>query len=230
MAGASPNPQPPTPNPLVIGVLAVQGDFAEHAAMLRRAAHARGIEIGVREVRTPRDLDGLDGLIVPGGESTTIGKLLVAYGLEAPIRSAAEHGLPVWGTCAGMILLARDIVGTQPDGRIGLMDLTVQRNAFGRQIDSFEVSLPFAGLDHPIHAVFIRAPLVERVGPEAEALATLPDGRVVAARQGNLLATAFHPELTPDTALHEWFIESCRQAAGARLTAKVAVTPRAARD
>jgi 5'-phosphate synthase pdxT subunit len=197
----------------VIGVLAVQGDFAEHAAMLRRAAVARGVAVGVREVRTPRDLEQLDGLIVPGGESTTMGKLLVAYGLEAPIRSAAERGLPVWGTCAGMILLARDILGTQPDGRIGLMDLTVQRNAFGRQVDSFEVALPFAGIAHPIHAVFIRAPLVERVGPEAEALATLPDGRVVAARQGNLLATAFHPELTPDTSLHEWFIESCRQAA-----------------
>ncbi|HEY3057919.1 MAG TPA: pyridoxal 5'-phosphate synthase glutaminase subunit PdxT [Chloroflexota bacterium] len=198
---------------MVIGVLAVQGDFAEHAAMLRRAAVARGVAVGVREVRTPRDLEQLDGLIVPGGESTTMGKLLVAYGLEAPIRSAAERGLPVWGTCAGMILLARDILGTQPDGRIGLMDLTVQRNAFGRQVDSFEVALPFAGIAHPIHAVFIRAPLVERVGPEAEALATLPDGRVVAARQGNLLATAFHPELTPDTSLHEWFIESCRQQA-----------------
>src|SRR5207302_11330409 len=138
---------------------------------------------------TPRDLAGLDGLIVPGGESTTIGKLLVAYGLEAPIRSAAENGLPVWGTCAGMILLARDILGGEPDGRIGLMDLTVQRNAFGRQLDSFEVELAFRELDQPIHAVFIRAPLVERLGPQAEALATLPDGRVVAARPGNLVAT-----------------------------------------
>jgi pyridoxal 5'-phosphate synthase pdxT subunit len=194
---------------LTIGVLAVQGDFAEHAAMLRRAARDRQREVAVREVRTPRDLDGLDGLIVPGGESTTIGKLLVAYDLEQPMRAAAESGLPVWGTCAGMILLARDILGTQPDGRIGLMDLTVQRNAFGRQIDSFEIDLPFDGIDHAIHAVFIRAPLVERVGAEAQALATLPDGRVVAARQGNLLATAFHPELTPDTSLHAWFIDQC---------------------
>ncbi len=203
--------------PLKIGVLAVQGDFAEHAAMLRRAAadaHEEVTsEVVVREVRTPRDLADLDGLIVPGGESTTIGKLLVAYGLEEPIREAARAGLPVWGTCAGMILLARDIVGGEPDGRIGLMDLKVQRNAFGRQLDSFEVDLPFAGLDHPIHAVFIRAPLVQRVGPEAEALATLPDGRVVAARQGNLLATAFHPELTPDTRLHGLFIRSCQQSA-----------------
>jgi pyridoxal 5'-phosphate synthase pdxT subunit len=194
---------------LVIGVLAVQGDFAEHAAMLRRADPA----VRVREVRTPKDLVGLDGLIVPGGESTTIGKLLVAYGLEAPIREAARHGLPIWGTCAGMILLARDIIGGEPDGRIGLMDLTVRRNAFGRQIDSFELDLSFAGLDRPLHAVFIRAPMVERVGPEAEALASLPDGRVVAARQGNLLATAFHPELTPDISLHKWFIECCRAAA-----------------
>jgi 5'-phosphate synthase pdxT subunit len=194
---------------VTIGVLAVQGDFAEHSAMLRRAAAGTGQDIAVREVRTPHDLVDLDGLIVPGGESTTIGKLLVAYGLEEPIRAAARDGLPIWGTCAGMILLARDVVGGEPDGRIGLMDLTVQRNAFGRQIDSFETDLEFAGLDKPIHAVFIRAPLIERVGPEAQALATLPDGRVVAARQGHLLATAFHPELTPDTSLHAWFIDAC---------------------
>jgi 5'-phosphate synthase pdxT subunit len=202
---------------LTIGVLAVQGDFAEHAAMLRRAGLARGVNVAVREVRKPTDLAALDGLIVPGGESTTIGKLLVAYDLEAPIRDAAEGGLPVWGTCAGMILLAREILGTQPDGRIGLMDLTVQRNAFGRQVDSFETDLPFEGIDHPIHAVFIRAPLVERVGEKAHALATLPDGRVVAARQGNLLATAFHPELTPDTSLHQWFIEQCSLQASAKV-------------
>jgi 5'-phosphate synthase pdxT subunit len=198
--------------PLVIGVLAVQGDFAEHAAMLRRAAQRLGREVSVREVRTPRDLDGLAGLIVPGGESTTIGKLLVAYGLAEPIRAAAREGLPVWGTCAGMILLAREVVGGEPDGRIGLMDLAVQRNAFGRQLDSFEVELPLDGLDAPIHAVFIRAPLVERVGPDAEPIAALSDGRVVAARQGNLLATAFHPELTPDTRLHEWFVAECARA------------------
>jgi 5'-phosphate synthase pdxT subunit len=193
---------------VLIGVLAVQGDFAEHAAMLRRADP----DVAVREVRTPRDLVGLDGLIVPGGESTTIGKLIVLYGLEEPITSAARQGLPIWGTCAGMILLAREIIGGEPDGRIGLMDMAVRRNAFGRQIDSFEVDLPFEGLDDPIHAVFIRAPRVERLGPRAEALAVLPNGRVVAARQGNLLATAFHPELTPDVRLHAWFIAQCRQA------------------
>jgi len=201
---------------LTIGVLAVQGDFAEHAAMLRRAAATLDVPVRVAEVRTPKDLEGLDGLIVPGGESTTIGKLLVAYGLEQPIKHAAREGMPVWGTCAGMILLARDILGGEPDGRIGLMDLTVQRNAFGRQIHSFETDLAFHGLPKPIHAVFIRAPLVERLGPEAEALATLPDGRVVAARQGNLIATAFHPELTPDTSLHQWFIELCRGDQGDR--------------
>ena len=201
---------------LTLGVLAVQGDFAEHAAHLRRAATTLGQEIVVREVRTVRDLADLDGLIVPGGESTTIGKLLLAYGLADPIRAAAEQGMPVWGTCAGMILMAREILGGEPDSRIGLMDLTVRRNAFGRQIDSFETNLDFKGLDQPLHAVFIRAPLVERVGPHAEALATLPDGRVVAARQGNLLATAFHPELSPDTTLHAWFIERCAEAATAR--------------
>jgi 5'-phosphate synthase pdxT subunit len=209
---------------LTLGVLAVQGDFAEHAAHLRRAAAALGRDINVREVRTVRDLDHLDGLIVPGGESTTIGKLLVAYGLEQPIQQAARDGMPLWGTCAGMILLARDIVGGEPDGRIGLMDLTVRRNAFGRQINSFETDLDFKGLAAPLHAVFIRAPLVERVGPEAEALAALPDGRVVAARQGNLLATAFHPELSPDTSLHAWFIERCGAAGAERQNSAAAAS------
>jgi 5'-phosphate synthase pdxT subunit len=197
---------------VTIGVLAVQGDFAEHAASLQRAARAIGEPVEVREVRRPADLAGLDGLIIPGGESTTIGKLLVAYGLEQPIQTAAQAGLPIWGTCAGMILLARDILGGEPDGRVGLMDLTVRRNAFGRQLDSFEIDLPFEGVDHPVHAVFIRAPLIEAVGPSARALARLPDGRVVAARQGNLLATSFHPELTPDPALHAWFLGEVRAA------------------
>ena len=211
---------------LTVGVLAVQGDFAEHAAHLKRAARTLGreFEVTVREVRTVRDLADLDGLIVPGGESTTIGKLLVAYQLEQPIQQAARDGMPLWGTCAGMILLARDIVGGEPDGRIGLMDLTVRRNAFGRQIDSFETDLAVKGLTEPLHAVYIRAPLVERVGPAAEALAALPDGRIVAARQGNLLATAFHPELSPDTSLHAWFIERCAEAAAERRNSAAAAT------
>src|SRR5258708_6785126 len=159
---------------LTVGVLAVQGDFAEHAAMLRRAAPEQGRDVVVREVRTPRDLQDLDGLIVPGGESTTIGKLLVAYGLEAPIRAAAEAGMPVWGTCAGMILLAQEIRGGEPDARIGLMDMTVHRNAFGRQIDSFETDLEFTGLSKPIHAVFIPAPLAHPLAPPPAPLTPLP--------------------------------------------------------
>ena len=196
-----------TKQPLRVGVLAVQGDFAEHIAMLRSAAASIGEPIDVREVRLPRDLAGLHGLIVPGGESTAIAKLLIAYGLADPIREAARGGLPLWGTCAGMILLAREILGGEPDTRFGLMDLTVRRNAFGRQIDSFEANLDVEGLEQPLHAVFIRAPLIERVGPEAHAIAVLPDGRPVAARQGNLLATAFHPELTQDFRLHAWFLK-----------------------
>lgn len=181
--------------------------------MLRQAAVEQRLEpIEVREVRLPRDLDGLHGLVVPGGESTTIGKLLVAYGLEQPIQQAARAGLPLWGTCAGMILLATDIRGGEPDGRIGLMDMCVQRNAFGRQIDSFEVPLTFEGIDHPVPAIFIRAPLVEHLGTESHALATLTDGRVVAARQGNLLATAFHPELSRDVSVHAWFLREMVQA------------------
>ena len=192
--------------PYAIGVLALQGDFAEHASMLRSAASTLGLELLLREVRLPRDLEGLDGLIVPGGESTTIGKLLVTYGLELPIRELAQQGIPVWGTCAGMILLANQVEGGAPDGSIGLMDMTVQRNAFGRQRESFEIDLPFEGVDHPIRAVFIRAPIVEALGPRAHSLAALKNGAVVAVRQGNLLATAFHPELTNDDSVHAWFL------------------------
>lgn len=201
-----PSTADPGTRPLLVGVLAVQGDFAEHAAMLRRAADTLGRRVTVCEVRQPRDLAGLDGLILPGGESTTIGKLLVLYGLAQPITDAASAGMPIWGTCAGMILLARDILGGEPDGRIGLMNLGVRRNAFGRQVDSFEVELPFVGLDRPIHAVFIRAPLVESVGAGVQVLSALADGRVVAVRQNNLVATAFHPELTADLRLHAWFL------------------------
>jgi 5'-phosphate synthase pdxT subunit len=184
-----------------IGVLALQGDFAEHAATLRK--------LGVEpvEVRLPADLRQLHGLIIPGGESTTITRLMVSYGLLDPLRALAQGGFPIWGTCAGAIVLAREAIGLdQPN--IGAMDITVRRNAFGSQIDSFEIDLPMAALGpRPFHAVFIRAPVIEATGPAVEVLARLPDGRVVATRQGRLLATSFHPELTADLRLHQYFLD-----------------------
>lgn len=186
-----------------IGVLALQGDFAEHGSMLRR------LGVQAAEVRLPEHLQGLDGLIIPGGESTTIGKLAVAYGLIGPLQEfGREHA--VWGTCAGAIFLSRDVRREQP--LLGLMDIRVQRNAFGRQVDSFETDLEIeelrkaTGTEHPYHAVFIRAPIIESVHGKARALARLEDGRIVAARQGHLLATSFHPELTDDPRFHEYFI------------------------
>jgi len=182
-----------------VGVLALQGAFIEHEKMLQQVG-ARAVE-----VRLPRHLDGLDALIIPGGESTTIGKLAVDFGLLEPLREFARHK-PVWGTCAGMILLARDIGRDQP--LLGLMDITVSRNAFGRQVDSFETDLHVPALGpEPFHAVFIRAPLVTRVGEGVEVLARLEDGGIVAARQGHWLATAFHPELTGDSRFHRYFLQ-----------------------
>lgn len=193
-----------------VGVLALQGDFREHMHILRR------IGAEAHEIRLPEQLADVDALIIPGGESTSIGKLAVEYGLVAPIRQAAEAGKPVWGTCAGMILLAKHIAGEMRGGQplLGLMDITVQRNAFGRQTDSFEIDLPIEGLSGaPFHCVFIRAPHIQGVGPPTTVLARLPDGGpVVAARQGNLLATSFHPELTDDTRLHEYFLTLARTA------------------
>lgn len=185
------------------GVLALQGAFIEHENVLAR--------LGVHpvEVRLPEHLEGLDGLIIPGGESTTMGLLAQKWGLLEPLRAFARSGRPVWGTCAGMILLAKEVVGGVPGQPIlGLMDITVRRNAFGRQVDSFEADLavPVLG-DPPFHAVFIRAPVIERVGAEAEILASLEDGTVVAVQQGNLLATAFHPELTGDERFHRYFLQ-----------------------
>jgi 5'-phosphate synthase pdxT subunit len=169
----------------------------------------RGIGVEACEVRLPSELTNCDGLIIPGGESTTIGKVARAYGLMEPLRAYARAGHPVWGTCAGMILLASDIGRETP--HLGLMDVKVQRNAFGRQVDSFEVDLAIAGSEalarEPFHAVFIRAPLIESVAPGVEVLARLPDGTIVAARQQNLLATSFHPELTRDGRVHEMFVE-----------------------
>jgi 5'-phosphate synthase pdxT subunit len=186
-----------------IGVLAIQGDFAEHIVMLKR------LGVGTREVRLPAQLEGLDGLILPGGESTTIGKLAVDFGLIEPLRLfGREHA--IWGTCAGAIFLSKDARRRQP--LLSLMDITVARNAFGRQVDSFEADLEIeplqqaTGSQAAYHAIFIRAPIIETVHGQAEVLASLPDGRIVAARQGCLLATSFHPELTPDTRFHEYFL------------------------
>lgn len=182
-----------------IGVLALQGAFREHAAMLR------GQGATPVEVRLPAQLDGLDGLIIPGGESTTIGKLAADYGLIEPLRDFATHK-PTWGTCAGMIFLAKELdQHRQPI--LGLMDISVDRNAFGRQIDSFETDLQIDAIGTPpFHAVFIRAPVVTAVRPPVDVLAALDGGRVVAVQQGHWLATAFHPELTDDSRLHRHFI------------------------
>ena len=186
-----------------IGVLALQGDFAEHLTMLRRLG-AQAVE-----VRLPEHLDDLDGLIIPGGESTTIGKLAVAYGLVEALRAFGQQKA-IWGTCAGAIFLSKDIHRRQP--LLKLMDIVVERNAFGRQVESFEVDLIIPELLHvdpaerPYHAIFIRAPLIESVQGDAQILAKLTDGRIVAARQGHMLATSFHPELTADDRFHRYFL------------------------
>jgi 5'-phosphate synthase pdxT subunit len=188
-----------------IGVLALQGDFREHREALDR------LGIAAPEVRLPTDLAGLDGLIIPGGESTTIVKLMRSSGLLDPLRRLATDDFPMWGTCAGMILLAKRLDDTGTPA-LQAMDIRVRRNAFGRQVDSFEANLSVAGLDgDPFHAVFIRAPIIEEVGPAVDILARLADGTPVAARQGRLLATAFHPELTPDPRFHLFFLEIVRQ-------------------
>lgn len=186
-----------------IGVLALQGDFAEHIVMLRRLG-AQGVE-----VRLPAHLDGLDGLIIPGGESTTIGKLATDFNLMEPLREFGKSHA-IWGTCAGAIFLSKDVSRHQP--LLGLMDIKVARNAFGRQVDSFEADLDIAELKqatdttHPYHAVFIRAPIIEEVRGKAKILSQLEDGRIVAAQEGHLLATSFHPELTNDSRFHEYFL------------------------
>lgn len=186
-----------------IGVLALQGDFAEHISMLKK------IDVDTAEVRLPKHLDGLDGLIMPGGESTTIGKLAEAYGLMEPLREFGKSRA-IWGTCAGAIFLSKDIGRDQP--LLGLMNIKVRRNAFGRQVDSFETDLVIdnlikaTGTQHPYHAVFIRAPIIESVSGNVKVLAALEDGRIVAAQEGRWLATSFHPELTSDTRFHEFFI------------------------
>jgi 5'-phosphate synthase pdxT subunit len=188
-----------------VGVLALQGDFAEHVAVLTDL----GVE--AREVRLPEQLAGLDGLLIPGGESTTISRLMTDYGLFAPVQTLASRGLAIWGTCAGLILLARDTSDLNSPG-LAAMDIAVERNAFGRQVDSFEADLDVPALGPPpFHAVFIRAPAIQRVGPQVEVLARLDGGPPVAVRQGNLLATAFHPELTDDPRFHEYFLKIAKE-------------------
>ena len=184
-----------------IGVLAIQGDFAEHIAILRK------IGLDPREVRLPEQLKDLDGLIIPGGESTTLSRLMSIYNLREPIERMASDGRAIWGTCAGMIMLASEITEKDPIP-LALMNIGVQRNAFGRQVDSFEQPLQIAPLSpDPYNCIFIRAPVVLRIGPQVEVLARLDDGRPVAVQQDNLLATAFHPELTQDTRVHKYFVE-----------------------
>jgi 5'-phosphate synthase pdxT subunit len=186
-----------------IGVLALQGDFAEHITMLKRL----GVETA--EVRLASQLDDLNGLIIPGGESTTIGKLAEDFKLMEPLREFGRNHA-IWGTCAGAIFLSKDARRRQP--LLGMMDITVERNAFGSQVDSFEADLDVVALkqtnqsDKPYHAVFIRAPIIESVSGDVKIILALSDGRIVAARQGKLLATSFHPELTDDTRFHEYFI------------------------
>ena len=193
----------PTLATMKIGVLALQGDFEEHINMLKNL----GVETA--EVRLDEHLNGIDGLIIPGGESTTIGKLATDFGLMEPLRTFGQRHA-IWGTCAGAIFLSKDVSREQP--LLGLMDIKVARNAFGRQVDSFEAELDISKLkqvtstDEAFHAVFIRAPIIESVSGDAKILASLPDGRIVAAQQANLLATSFHPELTGDNRFHKYFL------------------------
>jgi 5'-phosphate synthase pdxT subunit len=203
----------PTGADALVGVLALQGDFREHERALAACGAA------TRRVRTVEDLAGIDALVVPGGESTTMSNLALRWGLMEPLRELVRGGLPAYGSCAGMIMLADRIEGGRPDQEtIGGLDVTVLRNAFGRQVDSFEADLdiPAFGAE-PMHAVFIRAPWVEEAGPEVEVLGAVPSGpaagKIVAVRQGHLLATSFHPELTGDTRVHEYFVEMVREQA-----------------
>lgn len=205
-----------------IGILALQGDFAEHREVLQK------LGVQAREVRLPHELEGLNGLIIPGGESTAIGRIAYRYGLIEPIRSLIRQGMPVWGTCAGLILLARS-VDSLDFPTLEVLDVHVRRNAFGRQVDSFEADLSVPALDRvaaegekglPFRAVFIRAPIIERVGLGVAVLATLKDGTIVAVQQGHILGTAFHPELTEDTRFHRYFLDMvARQAFEVRMDA-----------
>lgn len=205
-----------TTPPPTVGVLALQGDVREHLDALR-ACGARAVTVRRRE-----ELDAVDALVIPGGESTTMSRLLVVFDLLEPVRERLLAGMPAYGSCAGMILLAAEVLDTRPDAHcLGGLDITVRRNAFGRQVDSFEADLQMTGVvGEPMRAVFIRAPWVERVGADVEVLATVPEGpaagRVVAVRQGGVLATSFHPEVTGDRRVHELFVGMAAEAMAAR--------------
>ena len=189
-----------------VGVLSVQGAVSEHLRQLERC------DVDAVAVKNSKNLNEVNGLIIPGGESTTIGKLIEIFGLADLIRERSRQGnLAVFGTCAGMVLMARDILeGIEGQPKLDLMDISVQRNAFGRQCESFETEIKFDKFDLPLTAVFIRAPIIKNAGPEIEVLATLAEG-IVAARHGKLLVTSFHPELTDDLRVHQYFIEMCRK-------------------
>ncbi len=200
--------EPKDKDQLNIGVLALQGDFIEHIHMFRRL----GVE--AIEVRKPSQLATLDGLVIPGGESTTIRRLIDLFGFEHELRAFVGRGAALWGTCAGMIVIARELTDPYPEP-LGLIDICVSRNWFGRQVDSFEDDFEFSGIDGgPFLAVFIRAPIVETVGKGVEVVAKLEDGKPIAVRSNNILATAFHPELTDDPRVHEYFIGMTRQTVG----------------
>ena len=187
---------------MAVGVLALQGDFREHEAVLQK--------LGVQtvQVRLPKDLEQIDRLIIPGGESTTIGKLLVLYKLLIPIRKRIKKGMPVWGTCAGAILMAKHIIdGKEKQPSLAVMDITARRNAFGRQLDSFESDVSAKEIsDKPLPVVFIRAPIFEKLGKSVKVLAKLPNGKIIAARENNMMATCFHPELTNNSLFHQYFL------------------------
>lgn len=185
-----------------VGVIAVQGDFAKHIEALRRL-QKRGLEI--LEIRTPEELDRVDRVIIPGGESTTVGLLMQRYGLGDALKKRAADGMPVWGTCMGMIVMAHTVEGGKNPYTLDLLDITVQRNAFGAQVHSFEDEVRLMGMNAPVTGVFIRAPIVTSHGKDVEEVGKY-DGKVVAVRQGKLLGTSFHPELTDDSRLHEWFL------------------------
>jgi len=185
-----------------VGVVAIQGDFEKHSLALL-ACGLDGLE--VVEVRTPEELSSVDSAIIPGGESTTVGLLMQRYGLGDALKSAAKDGMPIWGTCMGMIMMARSVVGSR-QYTLGLLDIEVSRNAFGAQVHSFEDEVSVDGLSHPVLGVFIRAPIVTAVNPPARVIATYQD-RIVGVQQGKLLGTSFHPELTDDIRLHEFFLK-----------------------